>query len=116
MDQDELTILTLMEWARSHLDQRLSLDVLAGRAFMSRRTFCRRFRQVAGVSPGEWVLREKVALAQELLEGPGLTVDRIAGRAGFGSDVIMRRHFRRIVGCSPTEYRDRLLSSPAVPV
>ncbi len=98
-------IAEVMSWVAAHLDDGHSLDAMARRAFMSRRTFIRHFRRVTGTSPYEWVLSQRIARSQELLEGSSLTVEGIALRTGFGGGGILRRHFSRIVGCTPSEYR-----------
>ena len=101
-------IAELLAWTSAHLHEELSLDLLARRAFLSRRSFVRRFRQATGVSPYAWILHQRVRLAQRLLETePGLGVEEAAGRAGFSSAALLRQHFRRHFGCSPTQYRRR---------
>lgn len=96
-----------MTWATGHLDRELSVQVLARRAFMAPRTFARRFRAATGVTPLQWVLQQRVLLAQRLLETSDLPVDLIARQAGFGSGASLRQHFARQVGTSPQTYRRR---------
>jgi transcriptional regulator GlxA family with amidase domain len=92
-------------WALDHLDEPLSLARLARRAGMSVRTFTRRFREETGVSPAQWLLRHRVEEARRLLETTDLPVDRVAGRAGFGTATSMRQHLHAAVGLSPSTYR-----------
>ncbi|MCK9895790.1 GlxA family transcriptional regulator [Frankia sp. AgB32] len=93
------------EWALGRLDQPLRLDELAAHAGMSRRTFTRRFRAEVGLSPGEWLTRERVDLARHLLEHTDLPVERIAGRCGFGTAAALRQQLRDAVAVSPSSYR-----------
>jgi transcriptional regulator GlxA family with amidase domain len=72
---------------------------------MSPRSFARRFRQMMGTTPHQWVLRQSVPLARRLLETTDLTVDVVAQRCGIGDAANLRDHFRRIVGTSPSSYR-----------
>jgi transcriptional regulator GlxA family with amidase domain len=72
---------------------------------MSVRTFTRRFREETGVSPAQWLLRHRVEEARRLLETTDLPVDRVAGRAGFGTATSMRQHLHAAVGLSPSTYR-----------
>lgn len=95
----------VLEWSRKHLHQPLSLDMLAERALMTRRTFTRRFRQVMGVTVGEWLLNQRLALAQQLLEITGDSIDAIAERAGFGTAVSLRQHFNQAFKTTPSNYR-----------
>jgi len=95
----------LLDWVRAHLDQPHSLDSLAARALMSRRTFTRHFRQITGTTVGDWLLGERLALSQRLLETTDQPVERIAALAGFGSPVSLRQHFGRAFGVSPSAWR-----------
>jgi transcriptional regulator GlxA family with amidase domain len=81
------------------------VEVLADRASMSRRTFARRFRDETGTTPHQWVLTQRIVLAQRLLEAGELTVEQIAERCGFGSATMLRHHFRRVRATAPTAYR-----------
>jgi AraC family transcriptional activator FtrA len=95
----------LVEWALAHLDQPLSVDDLAARALMSPRTFARRFRQTTGATPRAWLDRQRLLVAERLLERGDDTVEAIAARCGFGSPDTLRRHFTRSRGVSPDRYR-----------
>ncbi|WP_214401769.1 GlxA family transcriptional regulator [Pseudonocardia lacus] len=95
-----------LDWARSRLDQPLTVEDLAARAGLSSRHLARRMRAEVGVRPLDWLHQQRLALAQELLERTDATVEQIAARCGLGSAATLRRHFHRAVGASPTAYRD----------
>jgi len=97
----------LLEWMRRHLDQPQPVSVLAERARMSERTLLRRFEEATGVSPKQWLTRERLGRARELLEGSDLGVDRVAEVCGFGSADTLRHHFRQQLQLSPARYRER---------
>jgi AraC family transcriptional activator FtrA len=98
----------LLDWALGNLHEDLSIDALARRALLSRRSLARRFREATGTTPYAWVLEQRVRLAQELLErDPDVGVEAAAARAGFSSAALLRQHFQRRFGCSPTQYRAR---------
>lgn len=109
MPQDESGRLTrLMDWMRQHCAEAHTLRSLADRAAMSPRTLQRQFHDATGMAPYEWLVRERVAAAREMLEAPTpLPIGRIAELAGFGSEESLRRHFRRIVLTSPSAYREQ---------
>lgn len=100
---DELS--GVLEWARTRLDQDLSVAVLASRAAMSERTFNRRFKESTGTTPFRWLLTQRLQRAQELLETTALDVDRVAAQAGFGTAANLREHFRRELRTTPSAYR-----------
>jgi transcriptional regulator GlxA family with amidase domain len=94
-----------MAWLQKHLSEPITVDDLARRTAMSPRTFARRFRATTGTTPMQWVLRQRVLLAQRLLETTDEPVERVAELAGFGSPAALRQHFNRMVRTSPTAYR-----------
>ena len=95
----------LLEWLGTHLHETHSLDTLAERALMSRRTFTRRFREATGTTVGQWLQNQRLALAQRLLETSDQSIEAIAGEAGFGSAVSLRQHFAAMLNTSPSAYR-----------
>jgi transcriptional regulator GlxA family with amidase domain len=92
-------------WALEHLDQPLSLDALAERAAMSRRSFTRHFRQATGTTVGRWLQNQRLARAQRLLETSTRSIDAVALETGFGSAVSLRQHFAAAFSTSPSGYR-----------
>ena len=96
---------TTLDWALEHLDEPLTVEVLARRAATSPRTFARRFVAVTGTTPLQWLLRQRVLLAQRLLETTDEAVERVATQCGFGTAAGLRVHFQRQVGTSPMAYR-----------
>ncbi len=94
-----------LAWLQRHLEQSHSLDSLAERFMMSRRTFTRRFRQVTGTTVGAWLLNQRLALAQRLLEGTAKPIGQVAQEAGFGSEVSLRQQFNKLLKTSPARYR-----------
>jgi len=94
----------VLEWMAAHLEQPLPVAELAERAHMSARTFARRFRATTGTTPHAWLLRQRVLLAQHLLESNGYSVEEVAQHSGFGTAAMLRHHFTRERGTSPRSY------------
>jgi AraC family transcriptional regulator, transcriptional activator FtrA len=95
----------LIDWVRAHPAQPHTLASLARRASMSPRTLQRQFKETVGYAPYEWLVRERVALAKDLLQSGAHTLPRVAESVGFRSQETFRRHFRRVAGTSPASYR-----------
>ncbi|MDN3026848.1 helix-turn-helix domain-containing protein [Streptomyces sp. S.PB5] len=93
------------EWALTRLDEPLTLTDLAAHARMSLRTFARRFNDEVGLSPGRWLIQQRVARARHLLESSDLSVDQIAGQVGFATGASLRQHLHAAIGVSPQNYR-----------
>jgi AraC family transcriptional activator FtrA len=96
-----------MDWARKRLDQPLRVEDLAARSNMSGRTFLRRFRESAGMSPVAWLTQQRVARARELLEASRLTHDEVALQCGYETTQAFRAAFRKIMGVAPSAYREK---------
>jgi transcriptional regulator GlxA family with amidase domain len=99
----------LHAWIADNICRDLSVGVLADAASMSERSFVRHYRRATGITPARAVERIRVEAARQLLE-QGLTVKRIVGRCGFGSEETMRRSFLRLLGATPQAYRERFSS------
>lgn len=95
----------VLDWARTNLHQTFSLDLLAKRALMTRRTFTRKFKQITGETVGEWLLSQRLSLAQQMLETSDHSIEEIAAQAGFGTATSLRQHFNQAFRISPSSYR-----------
>ncbi len=95
----------VLQWVEGNLDRQLTVDELARRAAMTPRTFARRFKGATGTTPLQWILHQRVAVAQRMLETSTATIDEIAISCGFGSAAGLRQHFTKVVGSTPSAYR-----------
>jgi transcriptional regulator GlxA family with amidase domain len=95
----------LLLWMTEHLDQTLTLDLLAARLHASPRTFLRQFRRAVGTTPHQWVLHQRVERARALLMESDLLVEQVALRCGFKSTGNFRAQFTTVTGLSPTQFR-----------
>ncbi|HEY5840622.1 MAG TPA: helix-turn-helix domain-containing protein [Mycobacterium sp.] len=94
-----------LDWILQNIEKPHTVTTLARRASMSARTFARRFVDETGTTPMQWVTDQRVLYARRLLEESDLEIDRVAERAGFGNATLLRHHFRRIIGVTPSDYR-----------
>ena len=106
-ERDAQTLSPLLDWVSGNLRADLSVDALARRAHMSPRTFARRFRAETGLTPHAWVVGQRLAAAEELLETTEGSVEWIADKVGFGNPGTLRQHFLRSRGISPQAYRQQ---------
>ena len=95
----------LLDWGRSNLEAGITVEDLAAQGSMSPRTLTRRFRSAIGIPPGEWLLRERLRLAQRLLERTDDPIEVVARRAGYDAPVTMRAQFAARLQTSPRAYR-----------
>jgi len=94
-----------VDWLQEHLDEPITVEDLADRSAMSPRTFARRFLASTGTTPYQWLIQQRIQLAQRLLETSGLPVDSVAEKSGFSTAANLRKHFSRAVHTSPQAYR-----------
>ncbi|MFI9719269.1 helix-turn-helix domain-containing protein [Streptomyces sp. NPDC052396] len=102
---DDRGLAPVLQWATERLDRPLTVDELAARAGMSARTFHRRVQATTGTTPLRWLLAQRLARAQSLLETTALPVERIGELCGLGTAANLRRHFTLHFGVTPTDYR-----------
>jgi AraC family transcriptional activator FtrA len=95
----------MLEWMIEHLEEPLALDEVAKEFGYSLRTFQRRFKEVTGSSPHQWLVQQRVTRARELLEAGDQSVEQIATLSGLGSSANLRKHLGRILGTTPRAYR-----------
>jgi AraC-like DNA-binding protein len=81
-----------------------TLDELAQRAGMSRSAFAGAFREVVGETPGGYLQRWRIGLAQRALR-EGKALKRVADDVGYGSEAALSRAFKAQTGRSPREWR-----------
>lgn len=96
----------LVAWISTHLQDDLSVEVLAQRVQMSPRHFARAFAAETGCTPARFVEQARVTAAAQLLRRTSWTQDRIAARSGFRSVDTLQRAFARKYGLTPRAYRD----------
>ena len=101
------------EWALRNLHKPLTLSDLAEHSNMSLRTFARRFVEEVGMSPGRWLIQQRIDRARHLLESTDLAVDEIAGQVGFAGGTSLREHLHAAIGVSPLAYRRTFRGVPA---
>jgi transcriptional regulator GlxA family with amidase domain len=100
------SIRELQIWIAEHLARRLSVEDLADRMAMSVRNFERVFTREVGTTPSQYVLQMRVEAARRQLERSDRGLKQVASASGFGSIDVMRRAFVRLLGITPSRYRE----------
>jgi AraC family transcriptional regulator len=97
----------VMDFIQAHLDQDLSLDILACQIGFSPYHFARLFRQTLGESPHQCVLRHRLTQAQHLLEAEKMPLAQVAMACGFHNQSHFTKTFKRYLGVTPRAYRQQ---------
>ena len=91
----------------AHLAGEVRLGDLAAVAHLSPAYFCRCFKRATGLAPHQFLVRRRVARAKRLLGRGGLSLVEVALACGFGSQSLLNRHFKRVVGVTPGQWLKR---------
>lgn len=102
---DSTQFAPLLDWIRAHLDQRLTVEVLAAQAAMSPRNFSRAFTREMGMSPARVVERLRLEVARDRVENSPAPIEEVAAAQGFHDPERMRRAFLRAFGQPPQAMR-----------
>jgi transcriptional regulator GlxA family with amidase domain len=94
-----------LQFAREHLAQPLSVEILAAAACLSGRQFARAFRAETGQTPAKAVEQLRIEAARLDIETSNHSLDAVAARVGFGDPERMRRAFLRAFGMPPQALR-----------
>jgi AraC-like DNA-binding protein len=108
-NQDPPLVKRAKEYIARHLSDRIKLGNVARALNMSPFHFCRTFKQATGRTFVEYLSHVRVNRAKILLRDRGFRVSEIAYEVGFQTLTHFNRTFRKLAGCSPTEYRSRTI-------
>jgi AraC family transcriptional regulator len=93
------------EYVQEHLAGDISLESLAETAELSPFHFSRVFKQTTGMSPLQFVTRERITRAQQLIRETKRSLIEIGLDVGYKNPSHFAQVFRRVVGVTPTEFR-----------
>src|SRR5262245_32451094 len=98
-------LLAVVAYIEDHLDAGPSLEQMAGVARVSTYHFAHQFKQATGLPPYQYVIMRRVERTQQLLREGDLSLAEVAARAGFPDQSAFCRHFKRLVGVTPGQFR-----------
>jgi AraC family transcriptional regulator len=96
------------EHVREHLAEEITVETLAGLVELSPFHFSRVFKQAVGISPLQFVTRERVYLAQQLIRETSRSLIDIGLEVGYTSPSYFSKVFRRVTTVTPMEFRNSL--------
>lgn len=95
----------VIHFIKENIYKKISIEELCKLACMSRPSFFRQFKREFGITPVEYILKERILLAKELLAEPGITVSAACYQSGFNSINYFIRTFREFEACTPLKYK-----------
>jgi AraC-like DNA-binding protein len=116
-DQGQISpeILEVMRFVRENLDRNYMLEDLASRVALSVSRFKARFKEEVGVPPADYVARQKVSRAMDLLRKTGMPITQIATSLGYSSSQYFATAFRRYTGKTPSLARREAYAAGTAP-
>lgn len=106
-DHGDDLILAIQEYIEQNYANRLTVDMLADKFGIGRRTFERRFKKVTANTVIEYIQRVKIEAAKKQLETGRKTVAEVMYDVGYTDPKAFRDIFKRIAGLSPIDYANR---------
>ncbi|MBD1996240.1 helix-turn-helix transcriptional regulator [Leptolyngbya sp. FACHB-541] len=94
-----------IDYIHTHLNRDLSLAELANVINISPTYFANLFKQATGISPYQYVIRQRVERAKVMLSKTNLAIADIALQVGFSSQSHLTQHFKRFTGMTPKQVR-----------
>lgn len=98
----------IQDHVAEHLAEEISIERLAGLVELSASHFSHVFKETAGVTPLQFVTRERITRAQQMIRETSRSLIEIGLEVGYASPSHFAQVFRRVVGVTPTEFRSSL--------
>ena len=106
---DERFVEKVMEYMEANMDNsELTIDDFAAAMALSRTVFYRKLKAITGLSPVDFVKDMRVKRAVQLIGRGGMTLSQIAFMTGFNDPKYFSKCFKRQMGMTPSDYKDRL--------
>lgn len=107
-------MVSICSYLSSHCTENISIDAAARRAGFSKSHFSRLFKEFTADSFTNFMIKERLHKAEELLTNPNLSITEAAFKAGFNSISTFNRIFKQYKHCSPTQFRNLYRASHTV--
>ncbi|MCM1569654.1 MAG: AraC family transcriptional regulator [Roseburia sp.] len=95
----------VLDYLDTHYSENITLEEAAGIANFSKFYFTRLFKQYTNQTFYDYLSSRRIQAAEQMLTVPNLAITEISLKSGFSSLSSFNRTFKRLKGCSPSEYR-----------
>ncbi|HNR16870.1 MAG TPA: helix-turn-helix domain-containing protein, partial [Chitinophagaceae bacterium] len=106
-DHGDKEVRKAQEYIEKNIHERITIDELADKMAVSRRTFERRFKQATNNSVLEYIQRVKIEAAKRSFESSRKNINEVMFDVGYTDTKAFRTIFKRITGLTPIEYRNK---------
>ncbi|MFN4147777.1 MAG: AraC family transcriptional regulator N-terminal domain-containing protein [Runella sp.] len=102
----------IIRYIRENLNEDLSVEILSKKAHMSESNFYRTFKHELGTTPNDFIIEERLKLAESLLQNPKGSVKEAYLASGFNSFSYFCRLFKKKKKVSPSEFKEQVIQLP----
>ncbi len=107
--QGERIVFQVKELIEKHLgDEEFGLETVSSKLYFSHNYVRQIFKQIAGESFMEYLIRRRMETARELIKNSTLKIQDVAGKTGYSNQRYFASCFKKYYGCTPTEYRNQI--------
>jgi len=95
----------VLNYIHEHLTEKIAVDALSRKAYLSRNIFFKWFREQFGITPLDYINQERIKLAKQLLAKPQNNVHTVSDLCGFSDVNYFVRLFKKNEGITPKAYQ-----------
>ena len=95
----------IVQFIRSNLNEKITLQDLVNEACMSKTSFYRYFKREVGISPNDFIIQERIKKAKILLKDTSIQVNQVGYESGFDDSNYFIRAFKKQEGLTPKQFR-----------
>ena len=95
----------ILQYIHAHLTEKLNIDLLSKMAYMSKASFFRAFKLELGISPVDFIIKERIQFSKQLLRNPYCSISDACFKSGFNDQHYFSRAFRKLEGTTPSIYK-----------
>jgi transcriptional regulator GlxA family with amidase domain len=106
-DHKDETIRSAQDYIETKVEEKLTVEELAGRCAMNRINFTRRFKKATHLTPMDYIQRIKIEAAKRTLESTRKNINEVMYSVGYADPKAFRNIFRKIAGVTPQEYKNK---------
>ncbi|MBL6448448.1 AraC family transcriptional regulator [Fulvivirga sp. 29W222] len=99
------SLAAVVKYIKENLTSKIDLNKLSDKAYMSRASFYKKFREVMGNTPAQYILKERIKLAKEQLKSPSFNITEVCFACGFENLSHFIKSFKNEVGMTPKAYQ-----------
>jgi len=101
----------VLNYIHEHLTEKIAVDALSRKAYLSRNVFFKWFREQFGITPLDYINQERIKLAKQLLAKPQYKVQTVSNMCGFSDVNYFVRLFKKMEGITPKAYKDCMMAA-----